>query len=76
MTASTRYPGTPSPQDAYRGTDDDFGAVSSKDKAAWRPALATRSRSTASLIVRDLYQSVKFVAQVVLTVYFILIWRW
>ncbi|KAJ5193411.1 hypothetical protein N7449_009553 [Penicillium cf. viridicatum] len=76
MVASTRYPGTQSPQDAYRGTDDDSRAVSSKDKAAWRPALATRSRSTTSLIVRDLYQSVKFVAQVVLTVYFILIWRW
>ncbi|KAJ5593392.1 hypothetical protein N7537_010296 [Penicillium hordei] len=76
MIASTRYPGTQSPQDAYRGTDDDSETVSSKDKAAWRPALATRSRSTASLIIRDLYQSVKFVAQVVLTVYFILIWRW
>ncbi|CAG8179324.1 unnamed protein product [Penicillium nalgiovense] len=76
MAASTRYPGTKSPQDAYRGTDEDFGTVASKDKAAWRPASATRPRSTVSLIVRDLYHSVKFVAQVVLTVYFILIWRW
>ncbi|KAJ5209945.1 hypothetical protein N7472_000084 [Penicillium cf. griseofulvum] len=76
MAASTRYPSTQTPQDAYRGTDDHFEAVVSKDKAAWRPASATRSRSTVSLIVWDLYHSVKFVAQVVLTVYFILIWRW
>ncbi|CDM33113.1 hypothetical protein DTO013E5_5698 [Penicillium roqueforti] len=75
MTASTRYPGTKSPEDAYRGIDGDFGAAS-KDKAAWRPASATRSHSTVSLIVRDLYHSLKFVAQVVMTVYFILIWRW
>ncbi|CAP79834.1 Cell division control protein [Penicillium chrysogenum] len=76
MAASTRYPGTQSPQDAYRGTDEDLGTVTSKEKAAWRPASATRPRSTVSLIVRDLYHSVKYVAQVVLTVYFILIWRW
>ncbi|KAJ5817303.1 hypothetical protein N7447_009536 [Penicillium robsamsonii] len=76
MTASPRYPGIQSPEDAYRGTDDHFEAVTSKDKAAWRPASATRSRSTVSLILRDLYHSIKFVAQVVLTVYFILIWRW
>ncbi|KAJ5520969.1 hypothetical protein N7463_001422 [Penicillium fimorum] len=76
MTAPPRYPGTQSPEDAYRGTDDHFEAVASKDKAAWRPASATRSRSTVSLIVRDLCHSIKFVAQVVLTVYFILIWRW
>lgn len=77
MASATRYPGTISPQDAYRGTDDDLGGVPSKDKAAaWRPASADRSRSTVSLIVRELYQSTKGVAQVVLIVYFILIWRW
>ncbi|KGO66505.1 hypothetical protein PITC_012230 [Penicillium italicum] len=76
IAASTRYPGTKSPQEGSRGTDDEFGPIASKDKAAWRPASATGSRSTVSLIGRDLYHSVKFVAQVVLTVYFIVIWRW
>ncbi|KAJ5781225.1 hypothetical protein N7457_006385 [Penicillium paradoxum] len=73
---STRYAGTPSPQSAYRGADDDFEPAPSKDKAAWRPASGTRSRSTASLVARELYQSMKSVAQVVLIVYLILIWRW
>ncbi|KAJ5971431.1 uncharacterized protein N7479_001349 [Penicillium vulpinum] len=76
MAAFPRYPGAKSPQDPYRGIDDDFGGVTSKEKAAWRPALATGPRSTVSLIARDLYHSIKFVAQVVLIVYFILIWRW
>lgn len=72
--SSPRYPGSTSPQSAYRGTDE-FGAAS-KDKAAWRPASDPRSQSTASLIARELYQSTKSVAQVILIVYFILIWRW
>ncbi|KAJ6086623.1 hypothetical protein N7467_005537 [Penicillium canescens] len=72
MTAS-RYPGTKSP-DSYRGIDEDI--MSSKNKTSWRPASATGPRSTASLVVHDLYHSTKTVAQVVLLAYFILIWRW
>ncbi|KAJ5124954.1 uncharacterized protein N7515_008779 [Penicillium bovifimosum] len=75
LAASARYPGTTSPQDAYQGPDDDFGG-SSKSRSAWRPASGIRSHSTASLIARELYKSMKHVAQVVLVVYFILIWRW
>ncbi|KAJ5566570.1 hypothetical protein N7535_008208 [Penicillium sp. DV-2018c] len=76
MPASARYLGTTSPQDAYRGPHDDLDGGSSKSRSAWRPASDIRSHSKASLIARELYKSTKHVAQVVLVVYFILIWRW
>ncbi|CAG8147362.1 unnamed protein product [Penicillium salamii] len=70
---SARYPGTKSPQDTYR-TDDEMDPFS-KEKGGWRPA-SSQPRSRFSLIVRDLGSSIRYVAQVVLIVYFILIWRW
>lgn len=76
-TALPRYPagGTPGAKnahDAYRGPDRE----NTKDKPMFRPAQAKGLRQTAGFIGRDLIQSVKFVASVVLSIYFFLIWRW
>jgi hypothetical protein len=73
MTASPRYPGTKSPQDPYR-EDDDIDTLP-KQKAAWGAASA-KPRSRISFICGELVSSTTYVAQVVLTMYFILIWRW
>lgn len=73
IAVSARYPGTKSPQEAYRA-DDDI-ATHPKNKGGWHPA-TIKSASPISLILRDFGASIKYVGQVVLTVYFILIWRW
>ncbi|KAJ5334566.1 hypothetical protein N7452_006969 [Penicillium brevicompactum] len=71
--AVARYPGTKSPQESYR-LDDDMDP-SPKGKEGWRPA-SSQPQSRFSLIVGELSSSIRHVAQVVLIVYFILIWRW
>jgi hypothetical protein len=71
-----RY-GAKSPHDTYRGPDrDHVGSPNLKDKAMYRPARAGGLRQTALFIGRDFVQSIRTVAQVVLPVYFFLIWRW
>jgi hypothetical protein len=42
----------------------------------FRPAQAKGLRQSAAVIGGDLLQSVKYVAVVVLSLYFFLIWRW
>ncbi|CAI7598965.1 unnamed protein product [Penicillium pancosmium] len=65
-------PGAKNPPDAYRALDRE----DMKDKPMFRPAQAKGLRQTAVVIGRDLLQSVKYVAAVVLGMYFFLIWRW
>lgn len=70
------YASAKSPHDTYRGPDRDIGSPNLKDKATYRPARAVGLRQTVSFIGREFFQSVRTVAQVVLPVYFFLIWRW
>jgi hypothetical protein len=74
ITASARCPGTTSPPDAYRADDDDMDLYP-KQKTTWRAAPA-KPRSRIFLICGEISSSTLYVAQVVLTVYLILIWRW
>ncbi|KAJ5118041.1 hypothetical protein N7526_011064 [Penicillium atrosanguineum] len=72
-----RYPGAKSHYDTYRGPDrDDIGSPGLKVKPMYRPARAVGVRQHALFIGRDFIRSVRIVAGVVLSVYFILIWRW
>lgn len=71
ITALPRYSGTKSPHDTYRGSD-----ITAKDKALHRPARPVGLRQTALFIGREFVHSIRAVAQVVLPVYFFLIWRW
>lgn len=73
-----RYPAGGAPgaknasvSDAYRALDRDM-----KDKPMFRPAQAKGLRGTAVVVGRDLLHSIKYVAAVVLGMYFFLIWRW
>jgi hypothetical protein len=65
-------PGAKNPPDAYRALDRE----DMKDKPMFRPAQAKGLRQTAVVVGRDLLQSIKYVAAVVLGMYFFLIWRW
>ncbi|KAJ5222950.1 uncharacterized protein N7469_009190 [Penicillium citrinum] len=65
-------PGTKNAHDAYRGLD----RADMKDKPMFSPAQPKGLRQTAVSIGRDLLQSIKFVASIVLFIYFFLIWRW
>jgi hypothetical protein len=76
INALPRYPagGAPGAKNppAYRGLDRE----DMKDKPMFRPAQAKGLRQSAAVIGGDLLQSVKYVAVVVLSLYFFLIWRW
>lgn len=79
ITAWPRYPGAKN-ADAYWGSDhDDGGNTNAKDKGPSyrpRPARPVGLRQNVLLIGRQFARSIRTVAQVVLPVYFFLIWRW
>lgn len=62
--------------DAYRDLDGDE-TVSTKRKDLYRPAGTRRGpRGKAAVLGRHFVRSVRFVAVIVLGVYFLMIWRW
>ncbi|KAF7713974.1 Uncharacterized protein PECH_003950 [Penicillium ucsense] len=62
--------------ETYRGLDDD-DTVDTKRKGLSRSTGPSRGpRGKATLLGRNFVRSVRFVAVIVLSVYFILIWRW
>lgn len=78
ITPSPRYPGGKAYDngDAYLGLGGD-DAVGIKDKGFYRPAVAAKGvRAKAALVGWHLVRAVRYVAVVVLGVYFVLIWRW
>ncbi|KAJ6014238.1 hypothetical protein N7540_008829 [Penicillium herquei] len=77
ITAFPRYPAAKASHDAYRNLDqDDLVTTASKDKGGYRPARARGFRQKLNSMGRDFAHSVRVVAQIVLPVYFFLIWRW
>lgn len=76
LSALPRYTGTKTSQDTYWDPDrEDMDLSSSKNKGPVRPR-AQGFRQKVEFMFKDLYRQLKFVAQVVLPVYFFLIWRW
>ncbi|KAJ5698713.1 hypothetical protein N7462_000718 [Penicillium macrosclerotiorum] len=77
ITPSPRYPGAKAYHDTYRGLGGDDVVTNSKDKGLFHPARATSGlRGKADLVARHFVHSVKVVSIVVLTTYFVMIWRW
>ncbi|KAJ5765909.1 hypothetical protein N7520_005468 [Penicillium odoratum] len=72
-----RYSGAQPPQNAYWAlVQDDVATTTQKDKGLYRPTRAHGFRQKCAHTTREFVHSIRAVAQVVLPVYFFLIWRW
>ncbi|KAJ5937496.1 hypothetical protein N7454_003838 [Penicillium verhagenii] len=72
-----RYSGAQPSQHAYWALDQDENLTNtSKNKGLYRPARAHGFRQKCGHLTGELLQSVRVVGQVVLPIYFFLIWRW
>lgn len=77
LSALPRFSGAKNTQDAYWDAGrDDVTTSDSKVKGSTRPARPHGFCQKMEFMFKDLYRSVRSVAQVVLPVYFFLIWRW